>query len=309
MSVGHQLGTGYNCVTYSTEIRWRISSFDPSWSTATILIFIVGLGALIRNLAVNHPLIFGDEGIFLIRAKYIGRPQMLAGNELAAWVPNSLYLWLNHFIFYLGANYAIGARLINVLFLVLSLMVLYAIASLFVSSGKAVLAALAVGVGPMSIYSAFVMPETMFLCAYVCLGFVLVRHIHDRPIYAGVLSGTVLGAASLIKPHGLMLIPVVLFALVALKVSVPEWCRWSTCGAAAGAVLGSAVATIGLLNFLILGKFGFSLGPTYTTLVSKSSAGWSIAPILYVMCGHVAIVLSLYALPMVVVAMAFCAAR
>jgi len=283
----------------------RISSFDPSWSTATILIFIVGLGGLIRNLAVNHPLIFGDEGIFLIRAKYIGQPQMLAGNELAAWVPNSLYLWLNHFIFYLGANYAIGARLINVLFLVLSLMVLYAIASLFVSSGKAVLAALAVGVGPMSIYSAFVMPETMFLCAYVCLGFVLVRHIHDRPIYAGFLSGTVLGAASLIKPHGLMLIPVVLFALLILKLSVPAWCHWATCGAAAGAVLGSALASIGLLNFLILGKFGFSLGPTYTTLVSKSSAGWSMAPIFYVMGGHIALVLSLYAFPVLVVAMAF----
>src|ERR1700693_2795523 len=198
----------------STETPGRISNFDQNWSTATILIFVVGLGALIRNLAVNYPLIFGDEGIFLIRAKYIGRPQMLAGNELAAWVPNSLYLWLNHFVFFLGANYAIGARLINVLCLVLSLIVLYAIASLFVSSGKAALAALAVGVGPMSIYTAFVMPETMFLCAFLCLGFVLVHHIHDRPIYAGFLSGTVLGAASLIKPHGLLLIPVVLFALL-----------------------------------------------------------------------------------------------
>jgi phosphoglycerol transferase len=289
----------------STETPERISSFDPNWSKATILIFVVGLGALIRNLAVNYPLIFGDEGIFLIRAKYIGRPKMLAGNELAAWVPNSLYLWLNHSIFCLGANYAIGARLINVLFLVLSLIVLYAIASLFVSSRKAALVALAVGVGPMSIYTAFVMPETMFMCAFLCLGFVLVRHIHDRPIYAGVLSGTVLGAASLIKPHGLLLIPVVLFALLVLKLSVREWCRWATCGAAAGAVLGSAFATIGLLNILILGKVGFSLGPTYTALVTKSSAAWSITPIFYVMGGHVALVLSLYAFPILVVAIAF----
>ena len=289
----------------STETPGRISNFDQNWSTATILIFVVGLGALIRNLAVNYPLIFGDEGIFLIRAKYIGRPQMLAGNELAAWVPNSLYLWLNHSIFYLGANYAVGARLINVLFLVISLVILYGLASLFVSSRKAAFVALAVGVGPMSIYTAFVMPETMFMCAYFCLGFVLVRHIHDHPIYAGFLSGTVLGAASLIKPHGLLLIPVVLFALVILKLSVREWCRWATCAAAAGAVLGSAFAAIGLLNFLILGQFGFSLGPTYRTLVSKSSAAWSISPILYVMGGHVALVLSLYAFPVLVVATAF----
>ena len=289
----------------STKTPGRISNFDLNWSTATILIFIVGLGALIRNLAVNYPLIFGDEGIFLIRAKYVGRPQMLAGNELAAWVPNSLYLWLNHSIFYLGANYAIGARLINVLFFVLSLIVLYAIASQFASSRKAAFVALAVGVGPMNIYTAFVMPETMFMCAYLCLGFVLIRHIHDRPIYAGFLSGTVLGAASLIKPHGLLLIPVVLFSLLVLKLSVREWCRWVTCGAAAGAVLGSAFATIELLNLLILGKVGFSLGPTYTTLVTKSSAAWSIAPIFYVMAGHIALVLSLYAFPVLVVAMDF----
>jgi phosphoglycerol transferase len=282
----------------------RLSSFGSNWSTATILIFLVGLGTFIRNLAVNYPLIFGDEGIFLIRAKYAGRPQMLAGDELAAWVPNSLYLWVNHSIFFLGSNYAIGARLINVLFFVVSLIVLYAIASLFVSSRKAALAALVVGVGPMSVYTAFVMPETMFLYAFLCLAFVLIRYSHDHPIYAGFLSGVVLGGAALIKPHGLLLIPVVLFALLILKLSVPEWCRWTTCGFAAAAVVGAAFATIELLDYLTLGQFGFSLGPTYTTLVSKSSAAWSIAPILSVMGGHVALVLSLYALPVLVVLMA-----
>ena len=281
------------------------SSIDPNWSTATLLIFIVGLGAIIRNLAVNYPLVFGDEGIFLIRAKYAGRPYMLVGDELAAWVPNSLYLWLNHSVFFLGTNYAMGARLINVLFFVLSLIVLYGIASLFVSSGKSALLALAVGVGPMSVYTAVVMPETMFLCAFLCLGFVFVRHIHDQPIYAGFLSGVVLGAASLIKPHGLMLIPIVLMALVILKVSVPEWCRWTTCLVAAGTVLGSTLATIGFLNYLILGRFGFSLGPAYTMAVSKSTAASSIASLLYVAGGHIALVLSLYALPVVVVVMAF----
>jgi phosphoglycerol transferase len=282
----------------------RLSSFGSNWPTATILIFLVGLGTFIRNLAVNYPLIFGDEGIFLIRAKYAGRPEMLAGDELAAWVPNSLYLWVNHSIFFLGANYAIGARLINVLFFVVSLIVLYAIASLFVSSRKAALAALVVGVGPMSVYTAFVMPETMFLCAFLCLAFVLTRCSHDHPIYAGFLSGVVLGGAALIKPHGLLLIPVVLFALVMLKISVPEWCRWTTCCYSGAMVVGSAFATIGLLGYLISGKFGFSLGPTYTALVSKSSAAWEIGPILSVMGGHVALVLSFYAVPVLVILMA-----
>jgi len=290
--------------TFLKVLLRRLSSFASNWPTATILIFLVGLGTFIRNLAVNHPLIFGDEGIFLIRAKYAGRPQMLVGDELAAWVPNSLYLWLNHPIFFLGANYAIGARLINVLFFVLSLIVLYAIASLFVSSQKAALAALVVGIGPISIYTAFVMPETMFLCAFLCLALVLIRYSHDHPICIGFLSGIALGAASLIKPHGLLLIPVVLFALAMLKLSVPEWCRWTTCGISGATVVGSAFATIGLLDYLISGKFGFSLGPTYTTLVNKSSAAWSIAPILSVMGGHVALVLSFYALPVLVILMA-----
>ncbi len=228
---------------------------------------------------------------------------MLLGDELAAWVPNSLYLWLNHPIFFLGANYAVGARLTNVLFLVASLIVLYAIASIYVSSRKAALAALVVGIGPMTIYTAFVMPETMFLCAFLCLAFVLIRY-GDRPIYAGFLSGIVLGAASLIKPHGLMLIPVVVFTLVMSKLFVPEWCRWTTCGVAGASAVGSAFATIGLLNYLTSGKFEFSLGPTYTTLVNKSSAAWSIAPILSVMGGHVALVLSFYALPALVILMA-----
>ena len=71
----------------SVKLR-QPSSIDPNWSTATLLIFIVGLGAIIRNLAVNYPLVFGDEGIFLIRAKYAGRAYMMVSDELAAWVPN-----------------------------------------------------------------------------------------------------------------------------------------------------------------------------------------------------------------------------
>ena len=281
-----------------------ISDFQLNWSTATILIFVVGLGTLIRNLAVNYPLILGDEGIFLIRAKYAGRAHMLVNDELAAWVPNSLYLWLNHSIFFLGSNYAIGARLINVLLLVVSLLALYGLASLFVSSREATLLTLVVGVGPMSVYTAFLMPETMFLCAFLWLGFVFVRHIPDRPIYASLLSGVVLGAASLIKPHGLMLIPIVLVALVILKLLVPEWCRWTTCGAAAGTMLASAGVAITLLNYWISGRVGFSLGPAYTTMLSKSSAASSVASILYVIRGHMALVLSLYALPVLVVMIA-----
>jgi hypothetical protein len=230
---------------------------------------------------------------------------MLAGDELAAWVPNSLYLWLNHSIFFFGGNYALGARLINVLFFVLGLMVLYRIASLFVSHGKSALVALTVGVGPVGVYTAVVMPETMFLCAFLCLAFVFVRHIHGQPIYAGFLSGVVLGAASLIKPHGLMLIPIVVMAVVILKLSVREWCRWTTCLAAAGTVVGTALATIGFVNYLLLGRFGFSLGPAYATAVDKSTAASSITSTLYVVGGHVALVLSLYALPVLVVLMAF----
>src|ERR1700680_2198122 len=82
--------------TGATETWQRLLSFEPNGSTATLLIFCVGLGVFIRDLAVNYPLIFGDEGIFLIRAKYAGRAEMLAGDELAGWVPNALYLWLNH---------------------------------------------------------------------------------------------------------------------------------------------------------------------------------------------------------------------
>ena len=284
----------------------RLSSIEPDGPTAALLIFCVALGVFIRDLAVNYPLILGDEGIFLIRAKYAGRGEMLAGDELAGWVPNALYLWLNHFSFYAGANYAIAARLINVVFLALSLILLYGIASQFVSRRSAALAALVTGVGPMSVYTAFVMPETMFLCAFLCLALVLIRYLPERPIYASFLSGIVLGGAALIKPHGLMWIPTVLAALAILKLAVPEWHRWAICGAAAGTVLGTALATVGILNYALLGRPGFSLGPTYTALVERSTAASSIGSMFYVICGHLAMVLSLYALPALVVVIALC---
>jgi len=76
-----------------------------------------------------------------------------------------------------------------VLFFVLSLMVLYGIASLFVSPGKSVLVAFTVGVGPVGVYTAVVMPEMMFLCSFLCLSFVFLRYIHDQPIYVSFFQG------------------------------------------------------------------------------------------------------------------------
>jgi hypothetical protein len=107
------------------------------------------------------------------------------------------------------------------------------------------------------------------------------------------LSGVMLGVDSLIKPHGLMLIPIVVMALVILKLSVREWSRWTTCLVAAGTVLGTALATIGFLNYLLSGRFGFSLGPTYTMAVGKSAAASSITSILYVIGGYISLVLSI----------------
>jgi phosphoglycerol transferase len=281
----------------------RILEACFGWGAAIFLAAFVGLGITVRNLALNYPFVFGDEGIYVILAKHFGRSQLLNGDSLVPILPNTLYLAATNSIFRLGANYFQGARLMNAVWVCVTLLLIYAIARKFVSAPWALLAAAATGAGPVSIYAVCVMPEAMYLCGISCMLFVFVQYIESRPLLASALTGMLVGAASLVKPHALLLVPAIVIALALLKGTVREWSSWKTFMLQILAFLACTVASQAILNYVLTGHAGFSLGSTYSREVSRTTNTSPPGLLLMIFAGHCAALLSVYAAPLVVGAM------
>lgn len=299
-----------SCRTYASGFVAGIAGVrerlvDPVWALAAAILLVtsIGLAVMVRNLALGHPFVFGDEGIFIILARYLGRFDLLRSNGLVFTIPGTLYLASIHWIFRLGANYVAGARLMNVIWLGVGLLLIYGTARQFMKTPWALLAVAAIGAGPISIYAACVMPETMYFCAICGVFFVFVRYIGERPLLAAALAGFLLGAASLVKPHALVIVVPAILALVLLKASFPEWSSWKTCALQIVAVLAFIYVAQNIINLAFTGHAGFDLGSTYTGQVKQSAQTSRWMAFLYVYAGHAAMLLSLYAAPLIVVAM------
>ena len=123
--------------------------------------------------------------------------------------------------------------------------------------GAALFTAGIVFVGPFTMYSSFLMPDTM-AAAFVALTLLLVYAFRDRPFYFGVAPGLALGASLMVKPHALTL--VVGLALLALFIAI---FRKQRLFAFSAMYLGT-VAFVGLLLrslVIILGNSNAPLNP------------------------------------------------
>ena len=128
--------------------------------------------------------------------------------------PNYFYKLVFSFTNMCGSGWLDCARLINTLFYVASIPIIYLVAHKFVSDYMALLVAGLSIIGPMSSYTAYFMPESMYFLFFwlLILGLVQTDAMVSRKKILGIAILT--GLLSLIKPHAFFLIiPIFIFGI------------------------------------------------------------------------------------------------
>jgi phosphoglycerol transferase len=192
-------------------------------------------------------LALSDEAFYELHTKY------LYDSRFVPFMSNILYFFLYHPTSWLGANHVVGAKFLNALFLGLSLFPVSACARQFLSQRGAYLFSVFVILSPISSYSVYLMPESLyFLLFWVLTYLVVVRMPHrlDGAVYAGF----VMAALSAVKPHAFALIVTIPIVLLGLY-----WVKWeeiptknlvrANLGYLAALVIGRLI-----LNYLIAGS-------------------------------------------------------
>ncbi len=232
--------------------RRKINEFfvDERLAVSVVLIltaFVIATSLFVRAIYIQYPLVLGDEALYALHSKFLYDPRFVPV------MPNILYFYVYHFTAWFGSNHAIVAKLMNAVFFGLVLFPLYATARRFLSRPGAYLFAVIVALSPVSSYSAYEMPESMYFFVFWVLVYVVVVEIPRSLVRGGLYAGLTLAALSAVKPHGLVLAAIVPLVLICLYVFNSEEISLSHSLSAGLVYLAAFMVGRLIINFMVRG--------------------------------------------------------
>jgi hypothetical protein len=246
----------------------------------------------------THPSIFADEWYYskLSRLEPLGE----------SMIPSYLYLWLFRATSACGNAFYDCAHLGNVLFFGASAPFVYLIARQVAARATSALIALLSLLAPLNLYTAFFMPEAMYYFGFCLLSWVALAGTRWHWAAHAAATGIVLGLMSLVKVHGVFLVPALCLFLLYVRWATGG--RWIVSGAAAIAVALACLFALKFgLGYLLAGDAALHLfGNFYQG--AANSAGHrgllSLLPAAFVNArGHLMALAILVPLPLALIAM------
>lgn len=265
---------------------------------ALLMTVAVSCAVLGKDLFIDNSVVFHDEYVYKVSADKQLDQSLVLSRNLAPRIPNRFFLGVYGFGSYFGANYYAFAQGLNVLFWALGLLFLYRLAlETGLTGGRALLYLGAAALLPLSAYTKYFMPESMFFAFFCAAVYALVVGLHreiDAPL---IIVGILIGLLYFIKPHALALAG----ANVLFLMFFPRRLRSITLF---GAGLLLTIAVGKLVSEKVpaggsgLGVYAEMLDGLLATLTSGSKLGPIIAE---VAAGHVLFLVGSFALSLLVV--------
>lgn len=200
-----------------------------------------------------------------------------------ASIPSYFYLLVSRFTRSCGSGFLECARLFNVLVFMSAAPCIYLVGRRFLSPAAAALVTICALAGPINSYTVYFMPEAMYFSGFWLLTLAAFR-FSDAPGPRRAFSlGAVLGVMTLIKLHGLFLLPACVIFIAYCVHAAATSTSSATTMRRVGACLAALLATVAVIRFaggfLLAGKDGLHLmGALYGN--QAASTGGHHTPIL-----------------------------
>ncbi|WP_332855182.1 DUF7024 domain-containing protein [Duganella sp. S19_KUP01_CR8] len=278
--------------------RLVLTTYGFPLALLAVLLYLV-----LRNTGA-YPVVFADEWLY---SKF-ARLQPLAESQVPSWLYLKLFGQTNA----CGTGFLQCARVLNAALFVAAAPFISMVARPLAGKRAARLIALLAVLSPISSYTGYFMPESMYFLGFWVLSWALLAHAAPAPQWRptlayALLGGALLGVLSLIKVHALFLLPALCLFLVHSRRSAARQ-GWIVAGAAAAALAALAAFAVKLaLGYLLAGPVGLSLlGSFYGGQVSNSGLGIArlLAPFAHNALGHAMGLLVLFVFPLAMLAAA-----
>ncbi len=291
-AIVHAAGEPSPASTHTWSLGWP----EITLGSGMLLTFVF---LVIRSMGL-YPSVFADEWTYS------------SGSRLMRFSSTATPLYLYYFVYRLtkfcGDHFLEGARVLNALFFVAAAPFIYATARRVTTKWIAVLVAMLALAGPISIYTAYFMPEAMYFFVFWLMTSFLFRTTQTSPARYGMTVGGLLGALMLVKVNAIFLLPGLALFLIYDSI-------WGTRARDMRGTMVAIVAMIGGAGVVRLG-FGFLcarraglnvLGTRYGSLAESSvtpARVWEMTGQLSgILRGHLMALAFLFALPLAAIVM------
>jgi phosphoglycerol transferase len=196
------------------------------------------------------PSIMQDEYIYTSQAKNLPFAEQFYSNYIFSFV-----MGLTN---YCGNEFYVCTKSINSVFFLATILFTFLIASRFLTFRWSIFAASVTALSPIAIPVSYFMPETMYFTMMTVTIWVTLLVSRKDNWLLWIVSGLSLGAAALVKPHAIFMLPAfVVFSLIfAYKKSDGSWLKGLRAGATV--VAGFMITKLGL-GFAFAGTEGLKL--------------------------------------------------
>ncbi|ELX10635.1 hypothetical protein Jab_2c27330 [Janthinobacterium sp. HH01] len=278
--------------------RQALTAYGFPLALMAVLLYLV-----LRNTGAN-PVVFADEWLY---SKF-ARLQPLDQSQVPSWLYLKLFGQTNA----CGTGFLQCARVLNAALFVAAAPFIYLVARPLAGRPAARGIALLAVLSPVSSYTGYFMPESMYFLGFWVLSWALLAGDGPAPQWRptlrhALLGGALLGVLSLIKVHALFLLPALCLFLIHSRRSAGRR-GWIAGGAAAAVLAALAAFAVKLaLGYLLAGRVGLSLlGSFYGGQVSNSGLGIGrlLAPFAHNALGHAMGLLVLFVFPLAMLAAA-----
>lgn len=167
-----------------------------SWLTAGLVVLFFFL--TFRNAGL-YPVVLSDEWT------YSQFSRLIPLHDVGA--PSYLYFFLFRSSNACGDGFLECARILNVLCFLASAPFIFLIAKRVASNGVSLLLALASVAGPINVYTAWFMPESMYYLGFWLASWLALRAYESPSFRSSAQLGAALGLLALVKVHAIFLLP------------------------------------------------------------------------------------------------------
>jgi phosphoglycerol transferase len=192
----------------ATRVRRMIR---PSKQEALLFLALGSLGLwLFFRIDDINPAILGDEYLYSMNSRKSLPWDSLPAGDFSNYLFNLVFQLTS----LCGPNFYGCAKILNIIFFLAFLYVLFSVARKFLPLWLSLLFVIAAGLSPLSVYPSMYLPESMYLFFMALLMLQTMKAISLFSKESWIVVGVVLGLAALVKPHAWLSAIAIVVALV-----------------------------------------------------------------------------------------------
>lgn len=284
-------------VTLKKMNKIKLDHYIPNYLFVVLLGFIFLL--LCRNYVI-YPTVFMDEYIYNMYSRLMPMYDSILSSHL--------YLKIYSFSSLAGDNYYQVVKTINVFFFTFAGVFIYLACNRFASRNVSVLVAILSISGPINVYTAYFMPESLFFFCFWFFSWFILGLTAKSGKVSWVILGLIYGLSSSVKPHIFLFAPAIVIYIVYISNGKLFSISIISIQNVMFFLFGALTTKLGI-GYLLAGVSGLTIfGGFYNNVAASSVANIDgvtnlIFTALGSMKGHLYVMFIIYGLPIIIATM------